>query len=134
MSKETLWYAENAFGYVYFASQMSDLKPGFALRSTSSPKEMDRIFARMHQQERDHNEKFLERLYNRDRQKYTLLREGLKARLGSAEVAEAEKGIIREALKLMDAKDSASQENHAYGVSAMQEAPAPLPAPRTRIM
>ena len=116
MSKEILYYAENAVGYVYFADKMSDLKPGFALRSTGSPKEMDRIYARVHQQERDQNEKRIEQLYSRGRENQERVRGELLRRLGLGSTEEFEKSIIRESLKLMDEKEFQMKQNTIYGV------------------
>ena len=125
--RERLFYAENAVGRVYLSSPMSPLSPGYALRSTTSPKEMDRIFKRINQQERDHNEKFVERLHGQGREFYDRKRAWLRQRFRSSGVSEAEKTMIDEALKLMDEKDSKMQQNNVYGVSAMQSAPEPLP-------
>lgn len=132
--RERLYYAENVVGYVYLASQQSNLKPGFMLKSTTNPKEMDRIFARLNQQERDHNEKMLEQLYSRGRQAYENKRDYLRGRLASSGCSPAEKTMIREALRLMDERDRKMQQNTVYGVSGVQEAPEPLPARNTVVM
>ena len=132
--KEVLWWAENAAGYIYFTSPMSPLPAGFMLKSTKNPKEMDRLFNRMHAQEREKNEKMIEQIYTRGREHYERLRSALSQRIQSAGVSEAEKGIIRESLKLMDARDFKMQQNNVFGVSAMQEKEEPLEGPRTRIM
>lgn len=133
--REKVWYAENpATQRIYFTSPMSDLQPGYVLKSTTNPKEMDRLFNLMHEQEREHNEKLIEQLYSRGREYYEKRRSALLSRLRTAGVTEVEKGIIRKALQLMDEKDAKMQQNTVYGVSAMQEAPAPLPPRRKRIM
>lgn len=133
--KEKLWWAEHHLTKrVFFTSPMSPLPYGYVRHSTTSPKEMDRVFQKMHEQEREQNEKLIEGLHSRGRESYDRMRSALRQRLQSAGVSDAEKGIIREALKLMDAKDSAMQQNTVYGVSAMQEAPAPLPPKNTRVM
>lgn len=131
--KEKLWWAENAVGRIYFTSPMSHLQIGYALKSTTNPREMDRLFNRMHEQEREANEHFVEKLYNRGRESYDKLRSALHARLSSAGVSNAEKNIIRAAIKLMDEKDSKMQENNIYGVSEMQKTAAPLEGPRTKV-
>lgn len=132
--REKLWYAENPLTKrIFFTSPMSPLPPGYVRRSTTSPREMDRIFDRMHAQERETNEKLIEKLYNRGRAYYERVRSELRSRYNSAGVSDAERNIIRAAMQLMDDKDSKMQENHVYGVSAMQEAPAPLPGPRTKV-
>jgi hypothetical protein len=132
--KEKLWWAENAVGRIYFTSPMSPLQPGYMLKSTTSPREMDRLFDKMHAQEREQNEKLIEALYSRGREHYDRLRSSLLSRLASAAASDAEKNIIRESLKLMDEKDAKMQKNNVFGISSMQETEAPLPGPSTRIM
>lgn len=133
--KEVLWWAENPITKrIYFSSPMSPLQHGYVLKSTTSPKEMDRLFNRMHEQEREQNEKFIEKLYNKGREKYEKTRSVLRDRLSSAGVPDAEKNIIRACLKLMDDRDSRMQRNTVYGISAMEEHEAPIEGKRTRIM
>jgi hypothetical protein len=133
--KEVLWYAEHHLTKrVFFTSPMSPLPYGYIRHSTTNPKEMDRIFNRMHEQEREQNQKIVEGIYNRGREYYDRMRSALRQRLQSSGVSDAEKGIIRESLKLMDEKDSKMQQNTVYGISAMQESPAPLPGPAKRVM
>lgn len=132
--KEKLWYAENpATKHIFFTSPMSRIPPGFVRKSTTNAREMDRLFNRMHEQERESNERLVERLYNRGREHYDRLRSALRSRLRSGSTSDAEKNIIRASLKLMDERDSKMQQNNVYGVSAMQETEAPLEGPRTRI-
>ena len=132
--KERLWWCENAVGHIFFTSPMSAVPAGFVRRSTTNPKEMDRMFTRMHAQERESNEKLIENLYSRNREKYDQLRSNLRNRLMSAGGSDAEKNIIRASLKLMDERDHKAQQNTVYGVSAMQESDQPLEGKRTRIM
>ncbi len=113
---------------------MSPLPIGFARYSTTNPKEMDRLFNRMHDQEREQNEKFLERLYTQGREKYDMLRSNLRNRLMASGVSDAEKNIIRASLKLMDERDHKAQQNTVRGVSAMQETERPIEGSRTRVM
>jgi hypothetical protein len=132
--KEKLWYAEDPVSKrIFFTSPMSPLPVGYVRRSTTNPKEMDRLFNRMHEQEREQNEAFVEKLYNQNRHVYGGLRSRLRERMVTAGVSDAEKNIIRACLRLMDEKDSHMQRNNVYGVSAMQEAPAPLPGPTTEV-
>ena len=133
MSKETVWYAENAEGRIYLCSQQSDLKPGYALRSTNKPSEMDKLFARLSRQEHEQNEKFIEKLWSRGRENYDRMRSELTRKLNLGSTSNAERAIIRASLKLMDEKDFKAQQNTVYGVSALQEAPEPLPARNTKV-
>jgi hypothetical protein len=134
MSKETLYWQQNVAGRVFLSDPAADLHPGYMLMSTTSAREMDRVFKKIHEQERDHNQKVIDGIYIRGRERYDAMRSGLRTRLASSNVSEAEKGIIREAMKLMDEKDARMQQNTVYGISAMQEAPAPLPPRNTRVM
>lgn len=132
--KECLWFAENAVGRIYFTSPMSPLQPGYALRHTTNPREMDRLFNKMHAQEREQNERFLEKLYAQGREYYERKRSALRTRLQSAGVSDAEKNIIREALCLMDEKDAKMQRNGVFGVSAMQESEENTGPKTTKVM
>lgn len=134
MSKEVLYWAENAAGRIYFTDPAADLQPGYMLKSTNKSREMDKLFKKMHQQERDHNEKMIEKLHSRGKEYNEILRSQLRTRMNSSGVSNIEKEIIRESLRLMDERDAKLQQNNVYGVSALQEAPEPLPAPRTRVM
>lgn len=120
--KECLWYAENPLTKrIYFTSPMSPIRPGWVRKSTTSPREMDRIFDRMHAQEREQNERMLEQLASRGREYYERVRSTMRDRLNSAGVSDAEKNIIRACFRLMDEKDSNMQKNTVRGVSALQE-------------
>lgn len=134
-TKEVVVYAEHyETKRVYLCDYNSELKLGYNLHTTSTPSEIDRIFARISDQEHEQNEKFVERLWLRGRENYDRMRNALKSRLTSSECSNGEKALIREGLKLLDAKDSKMQENHVYGVGAMQESEAPLPPSNPRIM
>lgn len=133
--REKLWWAENPVtGRIFFTSPMSPLPPGYVRKSTTSPREMDRLFNKMHEQEREHNEQFIEQLYNRGRAYYDRVRSQLRSKLQSGATSDAEKNIIRASLKLMDERDHKMQQNTVYGVSAMQEHEAPLEGPRTKVV
>lgn len=132
--KEKLFWAENAVGRVYLTSPMSPLQVGYILKSTTVPREMDRIYDKLNAQEREHNEKFMEALYLRNREKYEATRSALMQKLGSGSTSPAEKNLIREALKLMDEKDSKMQKGSVTGVAAIQEEEAPIGPRTTRVM
>jgi hypothetical protein len=133
MSKETVYYAENAAGRIYLCSPQSDLKEGYALRSTNKASEMDKLFSRISRQEHEQNEKFIEKMWSRGRENYERMRSELNRKLNLGSTSNAERAIIRASLKLMDEKDRKAQENHVYGVSALQEAPEPLPARNVKV-
>jgi hypothetical protein len=132
--KEVLWWDENPFTKrVILTSPMSPRRHGFNRHKTVSPKEMDRVFAQLNAQEHEENEKLVEKIYNRGRDYYLAARSRLTQRLLSADCKEWEKAFIRESLRLMDERDHKMQQNTVYGVSSMQETPAPIDAPRTRV-
>jgi hypothetical protein len=61
------------------------------------------------------------------------VRSRLTQRLLSVDCKEWEKAFIREALKRMDEKDHAMQQNTVFGVSSMQETEAPIEGARTKV-
>ena len=132
--KEVLWYDQNpATGHVVMTSPMTPHRIGYNRHKTNQPKEMDRVFRKLHEQEREANEKLIEKIWSRGRSHYEALRGRLMQRLAASGVKEWEKAFIREALQRMADRDHANQENTRYGVSAMEDAPAPLPAARTKV-
>ena len=100
---------------------MSPIRPGWVRKSTTSPREMDRIFDRMHAQEREQNERMLEQLASRGREYYERVRSTMRDRLNSAGVSDAEKNIIRAALKLMAKKRRRCSRTPSTDVSALQK-------------
>src|SRR6185437_7603235 len=112
---------------------MSPRRHGYSRTKTSVPAEMDKIFGRLAQQEREANQKLIEKIYFRGREYYDRVRSSLLQRLLSAGTNEWEKAFIRESLKLMDERDSAMQKNTVYGVSAMQSTEAPIEGARTKV-
>ena len=133
--KEVLHYDQNpATGHVVMTSPMTPHRIGYNRHKTNQPKEMDRVYRKIHEQEREKNEKLIEKIWARGRSHYEALRSKLNQRMLSADCKEWEKSFIREALQRMADRDHANQENTRYGVSAMEDAPAPLPPSRTRVI
>ena len=133
--KEVLHYDENpATGHVVMTSPMTPHRIGYNRHKTNQPKEMDRVYRKIHEQEREKNEKLIEKIWARGRSHYEALRSKLNQRMLSADCKEWEKSFIREALQRMADRDHANQQNTRYGVSAMEESIAPLPGPRTKVM
>jgi hypothetical protein len=112
---------------------MTPHRIGYNRHKTNQPKEMDRVFRKLHEQEREANEKLIEKIWARGRAHYEALRGRLMQRLTASGVKEWEKAFIREALQRMADRDHANQQNTRYGVSSMEDAPAPLPAARTKV-
>lgn len=132
--KEVLWYDENPVTkHVVLTSPMAPFRVGYNRHKTNQPKEMDRVWARVHIQEREANEKLIEKIWSRGQAGYEQLRSRLHQRLLSADCKEWEKTFIREALARMNDRDHEAQKNHRFGVSSMQETPAPLEGVRTRV-
>ena len=132
--KECLHYDENPqTKHVIMTSPMAPCRLGYVRHKTTDPKEMDRVFRRMHEQERQKNEELIEKLYRRGRAQYEALRERLMTRLVSADTKAWEKAFIREALQRMADRDHEAQKNTRYGVSAMEEKEAPIQGGRTKV-
>ena len=116
--KERLWWDENPMtGHIVLTSPMSQARPGSNRHPTTDPKQMDRLFNKMHAQERERNEKFIEKLYSRGRENYEALRSAMRTKLASGSTSNAEKNIIRAAMKLMDERDTRAQHNGVTGIS-----------------
>ena len=132
--KEVLWYDQNpATGHVVMTSPMTPHRIGYNRHKTNQPKEMDRVYRKIHEQEREANEKLIEKIWARGRAHYEALRSRLNQRLLATGVKEWEKAFIREALQRMADRDHANQENTRYGVSQLELADAPLPPSRTKV-
>lgn len=132
--KEVLIWDENPMTKrVVLTSPMSPRRIGFNRHKTVEPKEMDRIFKRLAEQEHKDNEAMVEKLYTRGRAFYDAARSRLTQRLMSVDCKEWEKAFIREALRLMDERDSKMQQNTVYGISAMETTEAPIEGARTRV-
>ena len=133
--KEVLHYDQNpATGHVVMTSPMTPHRIGYNRHKTNQPKEMDRVYRKIHEQEREKNEKLIEKIWARGRSHYEALRSKLNQRMLSADCKEWEKSFIREALQRMADRDQANQENTRYGACAIEESIAPLPGPRTKVM
>lgn len=132
--REVIYYDENPqTKHVVLTSPMTPRRIGYARHKTSEPKEMDRVFRRLCEQEREANEKLIERLWARGRAHYEALRGRLMHRLVSADTKEWEKAFIREALQRMADRDHENQKNTRYGVSQLELAPAPLAGARKTV-
>jgi hypothetical protein len=132
--KEVLWFDENPVTHrVVLTSPMTPPRFGFNRHRTNEPKQMDRIFKRLNEQEHEDNAVMVEKLYNRGRAFYEAARSRLTQRLMSVDCKEWEKAFIREALHLMDERDHKMQQNTVYGVSAMEATEAPIEGTRTRV-
>jgi len=132
--KEVLFFDENPITkQVVITSPISPFRHGFNRHKTNQPKEMDRVFRRLHEQEREKNAQLIEKLWSRGRAYYDKLRSRLTQRLLSVETGEWEKSFIKESLRLMDERDSAAQQNNRYGLSAMETTETPLAGGRTRV-
>lgn len=133
--KEVLFYDKNhTTNHVIMTSPMVPRRVGYARYKTTDPKEMDRVFRRLNEQERDKNEQVVERMWSRGRARYEQLRSNLNQRLLGAGTSEWEKAFIRESLRLMAERDHKEQENTRYGVSGMEISDAPIEGGRTKVI
>ncbi len=132
--REVLWYDENPVTrQVVITSPITPMRHGFNRHKTNQPKEMDRVFRRMHEQEREKNEQLIEKIYSRGKEYYERLRSNLNQRLLSADTGEWEKSFIRESLRLMNEREHDAQKNTKFGVSAMEETEAPIEGGRVKV-
>jgi hypothetical protein len=132
--KEILYFDENpATLHVVITSPITPHRIGYNRHKTNEPKEMDRVYRRIHEQEREKNAKVIEGIWGRGRAKYEMLRSRLNQRILSADTSEWEKSFIRESLRLMSERDTESQENNQCGVSAMEISEAPIEGGRTTV-
>ena len=133
--KEVIWFDENpATTQVVMTSPLTPLRNGFNRHKTNQPKEMDRVFRKIHEQEREKNEQVIEKLWSRGREYYEVLRSRLNQRLLSVTTSEWEKSFIRESLRLMNERDHEAQKNTKFGLSAMEESEAPLEGERKKVI
>ena len=132
--KEVLYYLENPrTRVVQITSPIAPIPHGYVRHKTNQPKEMDRVFRKLHEQERAKNQQVIERMWSRGRARYEALRGRLMERLSSTDTKEWEKAFIRESLRLMNERDHEAQKNHAYGVSQMELSEAPIAGGRTKV-
>lgn len=132
--KEVVWFDENPqTKHVVLTSPMTPQRVGYVRHKTNQPKEMDRVFRRLCEQEREANEKLIEKIWMRGRAQYEALRERLMQRLVSADTKDWEKAFIREALQRMADRDHENQKNTRFGVSSMEEKEAPIQGTRTKV-
>ena len=126
---EKLTWAENAEGYVYLTSDYSPAKPGFHRFSTTTPSEMDRIFAKLDKQEKARHARMTEQMYNNSRAFIEDNLSNLRTRMANTSSPE-EKEVLRCWIQAFNNKMDKLMKNTVYGVSAMQQAPAPVPPER----
>jgi hypothetical protein len=132
--KEVLWYLENPKTLVVqITSPMSPIPYGFVRHKTNQPKQMDRVFRKLNEQERERNQQVIDKMWSRGRAHYEALRGRLNQRLVSADTKEWEKAFIRESLRLMDERQYQAEKNNVYGVSAMELSDAPIQGGRTTV-
>ncbi len=125
--KEVLIWAENSAGHCYLTTFESPLKPGFQRFSTTTPSEMDRIFAKLSKQEEATYARMTEAMYINRRDWIDQNRSNLRTRIAQSNNLK-EKDFLRAWLKAFDSKMDKLLKNTVYGLSAMQTAPAPIPA------
>jgi hypothetical protein len=130
---ETLYWAENAAGYVYLSLPGAPLKPGFQRFSTRTPSEMDRIFAKLDRQEKKFHAEMTEQIFNRGAAWIDQNRSNIRNRMAQSN-SEGEKEVLRAWLKAFDNRMDKLMKNTVYGVSAMQTTEAPLDKPRGKVM
>jgi hypothetical protein len=127
--KERLYWAEDATGYVYLTLPESPLRPGFQKFSTTTPSEMDRIYAKLDRQEKKRHAEMTELMFNRRREFIDTNLSSLRTKMANSNNAE-EREVIRAWIQAFNNKMDKLMKNTVYGVAAMQAAPAPIPVER----
>src|ERR1700761_4897744 len=102
---EKLVYAKNSSGYIYLTSPTSPLRPGFIRYSTTTPSEMDKIFAKLDQQTRAENANLTYELYMRRKHLIDEWRSNIRSRMISTDCSDAERDILRAALAACDSRE-----------------------------
>ena len=125
--KERLYWQENQAGHVFISDVISPVKPGYQKFSTVTPSKMDRIFAKIDKQEKIRHSRLTEETFNRDKAFMEQNLSNIRAKLANSD-NEAEKDMLRAWLKAFNNKMDRLMKNTVYGIAAMQEAPAPIPA------
>lgn len=126
---EKLWWAQNAQGHCYLTSPSSPLRAGYQRFSTTTPSEMDRVFAILDRQTKAEHGKLTYELYLRRKDLIDKWRSDIRARMTAADCSNAERDVLRAALKACDAREEKLNRNSVYGVSAMQKEEANPKAP-----
>lgn len=129
---EKLWYAQNAQGHLYLTAAHSPLRRGYQRFSTAVPAEMDRIFEKLNAQTRAEHAALTQADYQRRIERIAQWRSDIRGRMASSECSNFEREVLRVALKSCDEREAKLNRNTVYGVSAMQQAAAPIPA-RTEV-
>ncbi len=133
--KEVIFYDENPVTkHVVMTSPMTPPRIGYNRHKTNQPKEMDRVFRKLYEQEREANEKLIEKFWARGRAHYEALRSRLMQRLAASGVHEWEKAFIREALQRMADRDHENQKNTRYGVSELELTEAPIQSSTRKVI
>lgn len=131
--KECVWYDEHPLtGKIILTSPLSPARMGYSRRKTTIPKEMDRLFRKVSDQEHEANAKLIEKMQTRGEPYYAKVRNSLRQRLQSSSTSNMEKAIIRESLRLMDERDRNARKNEVHGESALETTEAPIPK-RTQV-
>ena len=105
--KEVIWYDENpATGHIIATKPIAPMRVGYNRHKTTQPKEMDRVFKRLNEQEREAGQKFVEKLWGRGRPYYDKLRSRLTQRLLATDCSNWERTIIKDSLRLMEERQN----------------------------
>lgn len=127
--KEKLWWAQNAQGYVYLTQPESPLRPGFQKFSTTTPSEMDRIYAKLDTQEKAHYAQMTRRMYEQRKDFIETNLSNLRTRLANSS-NEGEKDVIRIWLKAFQNRMDMLLNQTVHGVAEIQKHAAAIPVER----
>ena len=123
---ERLWWAEDVTGYTYLTHPDAPPRKGFQRFSTTTPSEMDRIFAKIDLQEKQRYAAMTEAIFLKQTNWIEANRRSIRQMLSESRNPQ-EKDFLRAWLKAFDNKMDKLLKNTVYGVSAMQTEAAPIP-------
>ena len=115
-----LYYCEDEKGHVYITDECAPAPSGFIKHMTTIPSVMDRIYAKLNSQEREQHQELIEKMYNENAPRMALLRSRLLQRKQESSCEAFERSVIVSVLAQMDERERKMQENHVYGVAAIQ--------------
>lgn len=128
LGDDAVWYAENNAGRVYITISGAPPKEGYAIKCAETVPQVEWLWKKLDQQEREQAQRMNEAIYNRRSSNIALMRSHLRQRAMSVDCSPLERDFISQAQQILDRKQDAMDKFSVYGVAAMQEHEAPLSA------
>lgn len=127
--KERLIWAENAQGYAYLTTFDSPLKPGFQRFSTTTPSEMDRVYAKLSAQETARYENMTQKIFAGRKEFLEQTLSDLRTRMANSKSA-MERDFLRAWIEATNNRMSKLMSTTVYGLAEIQKTEAPRPVER----